>query len=332
MAKSKFVFKKNFGQDMNDLLASADENLGVYSSIKQETIPLNHVIVRENPRHLSITAEDIKNGLSEEDPLYEKKAQEYDELKRLAESIKEQGILYDIHVFEEGADFILVMGQRRVLASLLAEKKSINAKIWKERPSTQVLKAYQWVENFNREDLSLWDVIESACGMLKVCMQNKKISKITTREAGQILYCSKAKAAYFCNLVDVKQDVEMFVKEGKIKSLKLAATLNKIEDDRLRKKMLSDEKSLKESSIAKIKDEIKKKPKKKSDAPGVKPTRVKFGYTTNLKVAEHIIDKLCDVPELSDCRDEFLNANKDYRALSRVFNRILEKLEHYLNG
>lgn len=332
MAKSKFIFKKNFGQDMNDLLVSADENLGIYSAIKQETIPLNHIIIRDNPRHLSITINDIKNGLNESDSLYEKKSQEYEELKWLAESIKEQGILHDVHVFEEGPNFILVMGQRRVLASLLAEKKTINAKIWKERPDTQVLRAYQWVENFNREDLPLWDVINSGREMLNLCIQNNKITKITAREAAKVLYCGKSKAAYFCNLIEIKPDVEEYIKNGEIKSLKVAAELNKIEDDTIRQKMLKDRDNLKESSLGKIKDELNNKPKQKGRARGVKPTRIKFGNTTNKKVAEHIIKKLCDLPELSDLQQEFTEGENDCRRLSKIFNKILAKLEQHFNG
>lgn len=331
MAKSKFVFKENFGQDMNDLLASVDENLGINEKIKQETIPVNHIKILDNPRRLNIAIKDITDGLHKEDPLYEKKLKEYEDLQSLAESIKEQGLLHDVHVFEEGANFILVMGQRRVLASLIAGKKTISAKIWKTKPKEKMLKAYQWVENINREDLPLLDVIDSAREMIHLCMKNnKKTEKITVREVAKVLYCGKTKAAYLCNLINLKPDIKKAVVEGKITSIKIAAELNKIEDDHIRKEFLTDNEKLNDAALTKTKKILSQKAVKKNSVRGAQPTRVKFGHTKDAKVAEYLIAKLVELPELNDCRNKFINQGNDYRTLSQMFSSILEILEQKL--
>ncbi len=72
----------------------------------------------------------------------------------LAESIKRFGLLHPITVFPEEGKYILVAGQRRLLAVRQLGWKEIPARVLSTRPDAIEAKAISFSENFVRRDLT----------------------------------------------------------------------------------------------------------------------------------------------------------------------------------
>ena len=95
------------------------------------------------------------NGLDRNDPLYERKLEELEKLKELAITIESSGVINPIVVYKRGEVYRVVAGERRSLASILAGKNEIEARVFNEKPKGFELKLIQWIENTAREDLTL---------------------------------------------------------------------------------------------------------------------------------------------------------------------------------
>ena len=121
MAKKK-VF--SIGSSLSDGLEQTIVAAHNYSSaLRIDIIPITKIdIDPDNPRTLTITASDIINGLSAEDPLYTKKLEDLESLQTLSKSIDEQGIINPILVYEKNGLYRLIAGERRTLASMVAKK------------------------------------------------------------------------------------------------------------------------------------------------------------------------------------------------------------------
>ena len=73
----------------------------------------------------------------------------------MAHTIKANGVINPIVVYKLGELYRIVAGERRCLASILAGKQEIEARVFNEKPKGFDLKLIQWVENTAREDLTL---------------------------------------------------------------------------------------------------------------------------------------------------------------------------------
>src|SRR5437763_194345 len=120
-----------------------------------EVLPLDIVeLDPENKRALILTLNDARNGIKTDDPDFERKKQDLASLESLAKSIKNDGLLNPITVYRYANKCRLIAGERRTLASAIAGKNEIIARI-NERPVGTKLRRKQWVENNERSDLRL---------------------------------------------------------------------------------------------------------------------------------------------------------------------------------
>lgn len=76
-----------------------------------------------------------------------------DSLKELASSIREKGVLEPILVRRVDSKYIIISGERRWKASILAGKKNIPAIVLEPRDAKEI-KEIQIIENLQREDIS----------------------------------------------------------------------------------------------------------------------------------------------------------------------------------
>ncbi len=90
------------------------------------------------------------------DPVIKKKQKEFETLQSLAKSITKVGVRNAIEVYKHNSRYRLISGERRLLASLLAGKTHIPVRI-SQRPDEYRLRYLQWIENIQREDLTLWE-------------------------------------------------------------------------------------------------------------------------------------------------------------------------------
>ena len=98
MAKKK-VF--SIGSSLSDGLEQTIVAAQNYSSaLRIDIIPIKKIeFDPDNPRTLTITANDIMNGLSTDDPQYLMKSEDLASLQTLSTSIHEQGIILSlIHI------------------------------------------------------------------------------------------------------------------------------------------------------------------------------------------------------------------------------------------
>ncbi|GAH69538.1 unnamed protein product, partial [marine sediment metagenome] len=75
-------------------------------------------------------------------------------IDELAESIKRFGLLHPVTVFPEEGKYILVAGQRRLLAVKQLDWEEIPARVLSTRPDNIEAKAISFSENFIRRDLT----------------------------------------------------------------------------------------------------------------------------------------------------------------------------------
>ncbi|MEM1003527.1 MAG: ParB/RepB/Spo0J family partition protein, partial [Bacteroidota bacterium] len=190
MAKKSFKIKENLAEALGDTVNSAKNNAG---ELYVEIIPLRKIeLDPDNPRDLALSFEDLYQGISNQDETLERKNTEKEALASLTKSIKEQGIINPIVVYKYHDRYRLIAGERRTLASILAEKADIPAKVLTSRPDQLKLSLLQWIENIEREDLTLWERLRNLEKILSAYAQSKqkKVADTSPTELSQLLGCS----------------------------------------------------------------------------------------------------------------------------------------------
>ncbi len=98
-------------------------------------------------------------------------------LKELSSSIKEKGILEPILVRKEGGSYIIVSGERRWRASILAKKETIPA-IEISVKNEREIKEIQIVENLQRKDITPIERAHTISKYLEPFAQGKKLKTL----------------------------------------------------------------------------------------------------------------------------------------------------------
>ena len=332
-----FEFSAQMNTRFNNVIASAEENVGTNM---YHPIPLSQIFIEGNPRKLALTPSDIINGINKDDPLAAQKEKEKVEISDgLATSIKERGVLQAVHVYKQGADFMLIIGQRRVLASLIAGKKTIIARIWDKKPDNIELKTIQWIENFNRKGLKVWEAVESAkeIANLHILKHNHEIS---VTDLAKYLFCSKPQALKYHSLIQAKPDVLEAIKQEIVTSLRKAYELNKIENSEKRKeliKLLSEGKITQEEIIKLSNQSINKnlndkEKAKKPKGQGRNASKINFGYTPSTQVAKEIFSAILDRPGFKGLKADFSNMDwHDFNAINKAFKRLIDRMEKLIS-
>jgi len=126
---------------------------------------------------------------------------------RLANSIKEIGLIQPIVVREKNGYFELVTGERRVEAARIAELKNIPAII---RELTN-LETFQMtiIENMEREDLNPIEIAESIRRL-------KKEFLLTDEKIGELLNMSRAQVTNYSRLLKLPNKIKKALMENKI--------------------------------------------------------------------------------------------------------------------
>ena len=121
----------------------------------------------DNNRELALTLHDAMNGLNDSDPDIIQKKRDWKSLESLAKTIRNDQLINPIFVYRYGNNCRLIAGERRTLASAIAGKKEIIARIASQRPVGTKLKVLQWIENNERVDLSLAERVASLEAIIK---------------------------------------------------------------------------------------------------------------------------------------------------------------------
>ena len=130
-----------------------------------------------------------------------------DGLKELADSIREQGLIHPIIVRKKGEGYEVVVGERRLRASVMAGIKEIPAVV-REVPDQDLL-VLALIENLKRKDLN---PIEEADGYGRLISQ----FKFTQRELAAIVGKDRATIANKLRLLSLPDKVKRYLARGDI--------------------------------------------------------------------------------------------------------------------
>ncbi len=333
MTKKTFKIKGNLAEALGDTVNSAINNAG---ELHIEIIPLRKIILdQNNPRELIINFRDLHEGFDKSDPDIQRKIAEKETLSSLAKSIVEQGIINPIVVYKENEHYQLIAGERRTLASIIANKQDIPAKILTSKPDPLKMSLIQWIENIEREDLSLWERMRNLEKIISAysTAKNKKSEEITPTIVSQLLGCSLQQAVNYNNVLNASINIKEHIKKGTIKNIEKAAFIAK-SNEASEQPLL--QLCLQGATLAQLKNEFKKINSEhlaeKSNTVLRNNNKAKISVETHIseKVAKNIIEIVLQNENFNHLSNEFKEINwQEKKSISNAFNRLLKLLEEY---
>jgi ParB family chromosome partitioning protein len=130
------------------------------------------------------------------------------ELEELAQSIRANGVLQPVLVYEDGGLYTLIAGERRWRACQLAGQKTIPA-LLRPRPDEAGMMRLALLENIQRQDLHPLDL---ASGFRELIEEHG----MTQEELGQALGMSRPAVSNLLRLNKLPTVIKVSLKEGKI--------------------------------------------------------------------------------------------------------------------
>ena len=191
--------------------AEGDEPITIHAMAAESRVPGNLVI------NLALT--DI-----DKNPFQTRYVEDDDALEELADSIKASGVIQPIVVRpseEDGARYVLILGERRLHASKKAGKTHIPALV--RRVSQQQAAEMTIVENLQREDLSPLEQAEA----FRVLSTE---FSMTQQQIAERVGLSRASIANYMRLLKLPREVMELLAEKRINFAK-AKELLKLEDN-----------------------------------------------------------------------------------------------------
>jgi ParB family chromosome partitioning protein len=270
-----------------------------------EVLSLDKVeIDPENNRELALTLHDAMNGIDPADPEYAKKKQDWKSLESLAKTIRDDQLINPIFVYRYGNKCRLIAGERRTLASAIAGKKEIIARIAGQRPVGTKLKVLQWIENNERVDLSLAERIASLEAIVKEYFIENKITndkeRITSKFLSDLTGMSMTQTRRYLLILEATPEIKQAIAEGKLENIKLIELIISIENSEHQKLILNAALSdLSFDAIVKLKNELEAGQKNKKEMRGRKQVNVSLGKVKP-NIAKIIFDALVSSSTLNE--------------------------------
>jgi len=326
MAKKSFKIKGNLADALGDTVSSAKNNAG---ELHVEIIPLRKIeLDPDNPRDLALRFEDLQNGITKADNAYERKCTEKEALTSLMKSIKEQGVINPIVVYKYNDQYRLIAGERRTLASMLAEKADIPAKVLTTRPDPLKLSLLQWIENIEREDLTLWERLRNLEKILSAYAKSnqKPAEDITPTELSQLLGCSLQQGVNYRHVLNASNELRKYIQSGEIKNIEKAAFIAKSQQH-LQEALI--QACINGSTLSELKKLSREAPQTKTNAEKTSvKTKINLGYTDSTKAAKTIIDTVLEHQNFQHLNDKFNNTRwDDHKSVAMAFRQLLKLLE-----
>ncbi|MFZ2485644.1 MAG: ParB/RepB/Spo0J family partition protein [Candidatus Rickettsiella isopodorum] len=326
MVKKSFKIRGNLAEALDDTVSSAKNNAG---ELHIEVIPLRKISLDpDNPRDLALSFEDLYSGITNDDHKSRKLA-EIASLDSMVKSIIEQGVINPIVVYKNGDQYRLIAGERRTLASILAKKEDIPSKVLTAKPDPLKLSLLQWIENIEREDLTLWERLRNLEKIAAAFAnkQNIEITDITPTTLSTIVGCSLQQAVNYRHLINASPELKKYIKKGGIKNIEKAAFISKssVENQETLIQACIEDATL--SELKKLEREFLGSPK--SILKGRSSMKVNFGFTTNIKVAKVILDSVLKHKEFHSYSQELGTIQWDnHKSITNAFKQLIKLLEH----
>lgn len=353
MAKKKFTVNTGISKGFKD---AAEHARGQTSKYENQTVLLDKIIIDEtNPRSLKVEASEIirvlkgssiekrsntESGLNDAIDIIKKeivinkvseteKLKELASLKELALGILKNGLMHPVVVYKNNDIYKLVAGERRYLAHLLLCEEYIETRTLIKQPNGLTKKVTQWVENFQRDDLTPFGKVLNVQQLLNEYKESSDVkADITPSILADIGCIPKSSASYYLQAARAPKDVLEALERGDISSVRKAAAIAGENDIEKRKHMIEASKKGASSSWLKNISKEKQKNISQKGLVGRKAKKINLGSTENPKVVKKItsaVIKHCNLAHLEKDRTEI--DWSDFKKVSKLFNKVINELE-----
>ncbi len=329
--KKRFGISEALTRGLSETIHVVENNAGVFRNI---VLPLSRVeLDPDNPRKLTLDLTDVKQGLRPDDPLYQQKYDELDRLRELAHTITTSGIINPIVVYKLGESYRIVAGERRCLASILAGKQEIEARVFNEKPKGFDLKLVQWIENTAREDLTLNERLDNVRDIIDEYQKQHGFVEVTATLLKNITGLSISQTTYYLTALNAPDDVQLHIQNGNIRNLDKAALLASISLPDVRRQAIEaciNGSSLKELRTIISRERLLKKTNTSlpSTNRGRSVAKVNMGATLQAEVVRTIIESVISQKRYDRHAEVFSQVNwMDLRQVTKAFRKLIEILE-----
>lgn len=221
--------KKRFGSPLDQSVINETLRQGLADTerVSFADVPLTDIDPDpDNPRHLGFSAQSLK-ALNPDD-LSPLEARRFNRLVQMSQTIRGEGqVIEPIIVYRHGSRYQLAIGERRFLASILADKATIPAKILHVRPKQ--LRLLQLVENFQREELTTYEVAKNIQSVIDEWSEVHG-DQPSVEIIGQAAGLEKSRVYTYLAVLRGPEDVLEALKSGALQNLEKAYEIGKIED------------------------------------------------------------------------------------------------------
>ena len=336
--KKRFGVSVALSQGLSDTIHVVENNAGMFRNV---VLPLSRIeLDPDNPRKLAINLSDVREGLNKNDPLYTRKAAELERLKELAHTIESSGVINPIVVYKRAELYRVVAGERRCLASIIAHKNEIEARVFNEKPKGFELKLIQWIENTAREDLTLDERIENVRDLVSAYQhQNGEVS-ISATLLRELTGLSLPQATYYMAVLHAPSDLKEAIQNSHIRSLDKAAVLAGIQTEQIRKEAI--EACIKGCSLKQLRQLVSQQrdmnKQQKQAALQVKQVRalsrrINMGSTGRLAVVKEIVNAILGQAKYQKYGPIFSTIDwAQVRHTTLAFRQLVDILERELAG
>jgi ParB family chromosome partitioning protein len=329
--RKRFGVSQALTRGLSETINVVENNAGIF---RNAVVPLSRIeLDPDNPRKLAITLEDIRQGLERNDPLYDQKSVELEKLSELAFTIESSGVINPVVVYKRGEAYRVVAGERRCLASILAGKNEIDARIFNEKPKGFELKLIQWIENTAREDLTLEERIGNIREIIYEYQLLNDDVPVTATLIKNLIGFSLPQASYYMAVLNAPDDVRSMIENGQLRSLDKAAIISGISSNELRHEALT---ACIEGSSLKDLRKIIARERQQSAKPftpiqkkrGRAPAKVNLGFTLHTSVVYNIVQSVLNRAEYDKYRDVFSKVEwAELDQSTRAFKKLIEIME-----
>lgn len=326
MSKKAFKIRGHLADALNDTVTSAQNNAG---ELHVEIIPLRRISLDpENPRDLLLSLDDVHNGLKESDPFLQRKENEKNALDSMVKSIVDQGVINPIVVYQFGEQYRLIAGERRTLASIIAGKQDIPARVLTSKPDALKLSLIQWIENIEREDLSLWERMQNLEKILAAYSKeiNRDMPEITATDISKLIGCSLQQASCYRSILNSSDELKKHIQSGEIKNIDKAAFIANSAKNLQPELIATCISGAKLTEMRVFVNENKKTQViKRAGRPS---SKINLGSTENLLVAKNLIATILEHNNYKHLNQYFVGEDWDtHKSLTSSFKKLLKILE-----
>ncbi|RDI43732.1 ParB/RepB/Spo0J family partition protein [Aquicella lusitana] len=329
--KKRFGISEALTRGLSETIHVVENNSGIFRNV---VLPLSRIeLDPDNPRKLAIDISDVRQGIRPDDPLYQRKQEELEKLKELAHTIKASGVINPVVVYKRGEYYRIVAGERRCLASLLASKQEIEARVFNEKPRGFELKLLQWVENTAREDLTLDERLGNVREIIREYQNQYGQTEVNASLLKNITGLSLSQTTYYLSALNAPADVQAHIQNGNIRNLDKAALIASVASPDVRKAAI--EACVNGSSLKALRSMINqqkgfnKHPKVSQASKRGRSTRkINMGSTLSTDVIKTIVDSVIHHKKMDIYATRFSEIDwMDLRQVTKAFRQLIEILE-----